>query len=131
MALDAQWSAVARGYRLALVLAGLVGVAALAVCALTGYPFAGFFITVGLVDSPGYPKKLAEDQEPPAVLFWRGSTEALERPAWMARPSTTSSIGEAPAPSSRRSVMGSENGRFVRPLCANAASPRPAAKCGI
>ncbi|MBV9369379.1 MAG: hypothetical protein JO074_06095 [Frankiales bacterium] len=48
MALDAQWSAVARGYRLALVLAGLIGVAALAICALTGYPFAGFFIAVGL-----------------------------------------------------------------------------------
>lgn len=48
MALDAQWSAVARGYRLALVLAGLVGVAALAVCTLTGYPLAGFFIAVGL-----------------------------------------------------------------------------------
>jgi predicted membrane protein len=48
VALDAQWSAVARGYRLALVLAGLVGVAALAVCTLTGYPLAGFFISVGL-----------------------------------------------------------------------------------
>jgi hypothetical protein len=48
VALDAQWSAVARGYRLALVLAGLVGVAALTVCALTGYPLAGFFITIGL-----------------------------------------------------------------------------------
>ena len=48
MALDAQWSAVARGYRLALVLAGLVGVAAIVICTVTGYPLAGFFITVGL-----------------------------------------------------------------------------------
>jgi hypothetical protein len=48
VALDAQWSAVARGYRLALVLAGLVGVAAIVICSLTGYPLAGFFITVGL-----------------------------------------------------------------------------------
>jgi hypothetical protein len=48
VALDAQWSAVARGYRLALVLAGLVGVAAIVVATVTGYPLAGFFITVGL-----------------------------------------------------------------------------------
>jgi DNA processing protein len=37
-------------------------------------------LTVGLVGSPGYPKKLAKDQEPPAVLFWRGSIKALEGP---------------------------------------------------
>ena len=63
MALDAQWSAVARGYRLALVLAGLVGVAALAVCAVTGYPFAGFFITVGLGLGSWNSRKLWSDTE--------------------------------------------------------------------
>jgi len=48
VALDAQWSAVARGYRFTLVGAALVGAAALATCALTGYPLAGLFICVGL-----------------------------------------------------------------------------------
>jgi len=48
VALDAQWSAVARGYRFALILAFAVGVAAMATCALTGYPLAGMFICVGL-----------------------------------------------------------------------------------
>lgn len=48
MALDAQWSAVARGYRFALISAAAIGMAALAACALTGYPLAGFFICVGL-----------------------------------------------------------------------------------
>ena len=63
MALDAQWSAVARGYRLALALAGLVGVAALAVCTLTGYPLAGFFITVGLSLGGWNSRKLWTDTE--------------------------------------------------------------------
>jgi hypothetical protein len=63
VALDAQWSAVARGYRLALVLAGLIGVAALAICALTGYPFAGFFIAVGLGLGGWNSRKLWADTE--------------------------------------------------------------------
>jgi len=45
------------------VLAGLVGVAALAVCALTGYPFAGFFITVGLGLGSWNSRKLWTDTE--------------------------------------------------------------------
>jgi hypothetical protein len=48
VALDAQWSAVARGYRFALVIAFLFGAAALVACALTGYALAGMFICVGL-----------------------------------------------------------------------------------
>lgn len=48
MALDAQWSAVARRYRFTLAFAALVGVAALATCTVTGYPLAGLFICVGL-----------------------------------------------------------------------------------
>ena len=48
MALDAQWSAVARGYRYTLILALLVGLAAISACALAGYPLAGMFICVGL-----------------------------------------------------------------------------------
>jgi hypothetical protein len=63
VALDAQWSAVARGYRLALVLAGLVGVAALAVCTVTGYPLAGFFITIGLALGSWNSRRLWTDTE--------------------------------------------------------------------
>jgi len=48
VALDAHWSAVARGYRFALILAALIGVAALAACALTGYALAGMFVCIGL-----------------------------------------------------------------------------------
>jgi hypothetical protein len=48
VALDAQWSAVARGYRFTLVSAVLLGFVALAVSALTGHPLAGLFICVGL-----------------------------------------------------------------------------------
>ena len=48
VALDAQWSAVARGYRFALILAAVVGAAAVAVSALAGHWLAGIFICVGL-----------------------------------------------------------------------------------
>jgi hypothetical protein len=48
VALDAQWSAVARGYRFALILAALVGVLALGATAVTGHALAGAFICVGL-----------------------------------------------------------------------------------
>lgn len=48
VALDAQWSAVARGYRFALVLAGVVGAAAVVASALAGHWLAGIFICVGL-----------------------------------------------------------------------------------
>ena len=48
VALDAQWSAVARGYRFALLSAALVGVVAVVAATLTGYPLAGMFICIGL-----------------------------------------------------------------------------------
>ena len=48
MALDAQWSAVARGYRFALIVAFVLGAAAVVACTLTGYALAGMFICVGL-----------------------------------------------------------------------------------
>jgi hypothetical protein len=78
VALDAQWSAVARGYRFALILAGLVGVCAVVGCALTGYPLAGLFICVGLglggwnsrrlwTDT----EKLVDGSQPPGEK-WRG-----------------------------------------------------------
>ena len=63
MALDAQWSAVARGYRFALVLAALVGTAAVIACALTGYPLAGLFICAGLALGGWNSRRLWTDTE--------------------------------------------------------------------
>jgi hypothetical protein len=63
VALDAQWSAVARGYRFALIIALLLGVAAMAACALTGYPLAGMFICVGLALGGWNSRKLWTDTE--------------------------------------------------------------------
>jgi hypothetical protein len=48
VALDAQWSAVARGYRFALILAAVAGAAAVAAAFAAGYPLAGLFVCVGL-----------------------------------------------------------------------------------
>jgi hypothetical protein len=63
VALDAQWSAVARGYRFALIISLLLGVAAMAACALTGYPLAGMFICVGLALGGWNSRKLWTDTE--------------------------------------------------------------------
>jgi hypothetical protein len=49
VALDAQWSAVARGYRNALILAALLGVVSIIVGFVLGAPFVGLFICVGLI----------------------------------------------------------------------------------
>jgi hypothetical protein len=49
VALDAQWSAVARGYRNALIIAAVLGVAAIGVGFATHAPYVGPFICVGLV----------------------------------------------------------------------------------
>ena len=94
MALDAQWSAVARGYRFALVSAALFGAAALVTTALTGYPLAGLFICVGLGLGGWNSRRLwsdteklvdgshpapAEQDEPTAVrpvTQWRGPAAA-------------------------------------------------------
>lgn len=82
MALDAQWSAVARGYRYALILAGLVGIAAVVACALTGYPLAGMFICVGLALGGWNSRRLWTDTERlvdgsrPAGERWRGPAVA-------------------------------------------------------
>jgi hypothetical protein len=63
VALDAQWSAVARGYRFTLIGAGLVGLAALVTCTLTGYPLAGLFICVGLALGGWNSRRLWTDTE--------------------------------------------------------------------
>jgi hypothetical protein len=49
VALDAQWSAVARGYRFTLLVAALCGLVALGVSAAAGHYVAGIFICIGLV----------------------------------------------------------------------------------
>jgi hypothetical protein len=48
VALDAQWSAVARGYRHALIVAGILGLAAIGAAIGLGAPLAGPFVCVGL-----------------------------------------------------------------------------------
>jgi hypothetical protein len=48
VALDAQWSAVARGYRNALILAAVLGVVALGLGFAVHHPYVGPFICVGL-----------------------------------------------------------------------------------
>jgi hypothetical protein len=48
VALDAQWSAVARGYRNALILAAVLGVVALGVGFAVHEPYVGPFVCVGL-----------------------------------------------------------------------------------
>ena len=48
MALDAQWSAVARGYRHALIVAGVLGLVAIGASIAAGEPIAGAFVCVGL-----------------------------------------------------------------------------------
>jgi hypothetical protein len=63
VALDAQWSAVARGYRFALILAFIFGAAALVACALTGYALAGMFISVGLGLGAWNSRRLWSDTE--------------------------------------------------------------------
>jgi hypothetical protein len=49
VALDAQWSAVARGYRNALIIAAVLGVVSIGAGFAAGAPFVGPFICVGLV----------------------------------------------------------------------------------
>jgi hypothetical protein len=48
VALDAQWSAVARGYRNALILAAVLGAVSVGVGIVAGEPWSGPFVCVGL-----------------------------------------------------------------------------------
>jgi len=63
VALDAQWSAVARGYRFTLISAAVFGIAALVACALVGYPLAGLFICIGLALGGWNSRRLWTDTE--------------------------------------------------------------------
>jgi hypothetical protein len=61
VALDAQWSAVARGYRNALILAAVLGVAAVALSFVADRPSVGLFICVGLAMGGYNARKLWTD----------------------------------------------------------------------
>jgi predicted membrane protein len=63
VALDAQWSAVARGYRNALVLAAVFGVAAVALSFVAGRPAVGLFVCVGLAMGGYNARKLWTDTQ--------------------------------------------------------------------
>jgi hypothetical protein len=75
VALDAQWSAVARGYRFALILAVVLGVAALAAALAAGSPLAGVFVCAGLGLGGWNSRRLWTDTEKLAD----GSTPAGDR----------------------------------------------------
>ena len=89
MALDAQWSAVARGYRFALILAAVVGVAAVLICTFTGYPLAGLFICAGLGLGGWNSRRLWTDTE----KLVDGSQTAGERWRGPAAASTAKRLG--------------------------------------
>ena len=76
MALDAQWSAVARGYRFALLVAFALGAAAVVVSALTGYVLAGLFICVGLGLGGWNSRRLWGDTEKLVSAAGEGGSQA-------------------------------------------------------
>jgi uncharacterized membrane protein YgdD (TMEM256/DUF423 family) len=61
VALDAQWSAVARGYRNALILSAVLGAASIGAGFAAGEPMVGPFICVGLVLGAYNARKLWAD----------------------------------------------------------------------
>jgi hypothetical protein len=61
VALDAQWSAVARGYRNALILAAALGAAAMAASLAAGRPAVGLFVCIGLAMGGYNARKLWTD----------------------------------------------------------------------
>ena len=63
VALDAQWSAVARGYRNALILAAVLGLAAVGAGFAAGEPWAGPFVCVGLALGGYNARKLWADTQ--------------------------------------------------------------------
>jgi uncharacterized membrane protein YgdD (TMEM256/DUF423 family) len=65
VALDAQWSAVARGYRNALIVAAVLGLAAIGVGFAAGEPLVGPFVCVGLVLGAYNARKLWADTTSP------------------------------------------------------------------
>jgi hypothetical protein len=70
VALDAQWSAVARGYRNALIIAAVIGVISIGVGFALGAPYVGPFICIGLFLGGYNARKLWSD-----TSNFDGSTE--------------------------------------------------------
>lgn len=89
VALDAQWSAVARGYRFALILAVVVGIAAVAAGAAAGSPLAGVFVCIGLGLGGWNSRRLWTDTEKLAD----GTAPAGDRVRGPALASTTRRLG--------------------------------------
>jgi hypothetical protein len=89
VALDAQWSAVARGYRYSLIIAALLGAAAVVACALAGYPLAGLFICVGLALGGWNSRRLWTD----TLKLTEGTAEAGEKWRGPAATSTAKRLG--------------------------------------
>jgi hypothetical protein len=65
VALDAQWSAVARGYRNALIVAAVLGLAAIGLGVAVSEPLVGPFVCVGLVLGAYNARKLWADTTGP------------------------------------------------------------------
>jgi hypothetical protein len=63
VALDAQWSAVARGYRNSLVLAAILGAAAVGLSIAAGRPGIGAFVCIGLAMGGYNARKLWNDTQ--------------------------------------------------------------------
>ena len=89
MAVDAQWSAVARGYRFSLIIAVVLGAAAVVGCALAGHPLAGLFICVGLGLGGWNSRRLWTD----TLKLTDGSAEAGEKWRGPAAVSTARRLG--------------------------------------
>jgi hypothetical protein len=75
VALDAQWSAVARGYRFALILAAVVGAAAVVASTAAGHWLAGVFICLGLGLGSWNSRRLWTDTK----LLTSGESQAGDR----------------------------------------------------
>jgi hypothetical protein len=89
VALDAQWSAVARGYRFALILAAVVGVAAVVASIAAGHWLAGVFICLGLGLGSWNSRRLWTDTK----LLTSGSEEAGDRVRGPALTSSAKRLG--------------------------------------
>jgi hypothetical protein len=78
VALDAQWSAVARGYRNALIVAAVLGLAAIGVGFAVSEPLIGPFICVGLALGGYNARKLWADTTGPKVAMADAKTAMMK-----------------------------------------------------
>jgi hypothetical protein len=78
VALDAQWSAVARGYRNALIVAAVLGLAAIGVGFAVSEPLVGPFICIGLALGGYNARKLWADTTGPKVEMSDAKTAMMK-----------------------------------------------------